>query len=129
MTKRLNHHFAFANVSPDAKQEYFADAITDDLTAELSRIADSFVIARTTAFTYKGGAVNVRHVARELSVRYVLKGSVRRAGEWVQVNVQLIDAIRGSGPIALKPTTAISPKHRPKSQAVSLILSIAKLQK
>jgi adenylate cyclase len=85
----------FANLSPDPEQEYFADAITDDLTADLSRIADSFVIARTTAFTYKGKAVDVRQVAHELGVRYVLEGSVRRNGDQVRVTVQLIDAETG----------------------------------
>jgi adenylate cyclase len=86
----------FASLSSDPEQEYFADAITDDLTTDLSRIADSFVIARTTAFTYKGKAVDVRQVARELGVRYVLEGSVRRLAERVQVNVQLIDGETGS---------------------------------
>jgi adenylate cyclase len=86
----------FASLSPDPKQEYFADAITDDLTTDLSRIADSFVIARTTAFTYKGKAVDVRQVASDLGIRYVLGGSVRRMGEQVQVNVQLIDGESGS---------------------------------
>src|SRR5262249_5228854 len=86
----------FANLSPDPEQAYFADAITDDLTTDLSRIADSFVIARTTAFSYKGKPVDVRRVARELGVRYVLEGSVRRLGERVQVNVQLIDGESGS---------------------------------
>ena len=86
----------FTNLSPDPEQEYFADAITDDLTTDLSRITDSFVIARSTAFTYKGKAVDVRQVARELGVRYVLEGSVRRMGDRVQVNVQLIDGLTGS---------------------------------
>jgi adenylate cyclase len=86
----------FANLSSDPEQEYFADAITDDLTTDLSRIADSFVVARTTAFTYKGKALDVRQIARELGVRYVLEGSVRRMGERVQVNVQLIDGASGS---------------------------------
>jgi len=86
----------FANLSNDPEQQYFADAITDDLTTDLSRIADSFVIARTTAFTYKGKAVDVRRVARELGVRYVIEGSARRMGERVQVNVQLIDGNSGS---------------------------------
>src|SRR5262249_12401098 len=81
----------FASLSLDPEQEYFADAITDDLTTDLSRIADSFVIARTTAFTFKGRAVDVRQVARELGVRYVLEGSVRWAGGRVQVNMQLIE--------------------------------------
>ena len=86
----------FANLSADPEQEYFADAITDDLTTDLSRIADSFVIARSTAFTYKGKSVDVRQVARELGVRYVLEGSVRRTGDQVRVNVQLVDAGTGS---------------------------------
>jgi len=86
----------FANLSADPEQEYFADAITDDLTTDLSRIANSFVIARTTAFTYKGKSVDVRQVARELGVRYVLEGSVRRTGDQVRVNVQLVDAGTGS---------------------------------
>src|SRR5258707_10269348 len=86
----------FASLSPDREQEYFADAVTDDLTTDLSRIADSFVIARTTAFTYKGKAVDARQAARELGVRYVLEGSVQRMGERVQVNVQLIDGESGS---------------------------------
>jgi adenylate cyclase len=85
----------FASLAADPEQEYFADAITDDLTTDLSRIADSFVIARTTAFTYKGKAVDIRQAARELGVRYVLEGSVRRLGERVQVNVQLLDGETG----------------------------------
>jgi class 3 adenylate cyclase/TolB-like protein/Flp pilus assembly protein TadD len=86
----------FANLSSDPEQEYFVDAITDDLTTDLSRIVNSFVISRTTAFTYKGKAVDVRQIGRELAVRYVLEGSVRRLGEQVQVNVQLIDAESGA---------------------------------
>ena len=86
----------FANLSPDPEEEYFVDAITDDLTADLSRIADSFVIARTTAFFYKGKSVDVRQVARELGVRYVLEGSARPLGDRVQINVQLIDGETGS---------------------------------
>ena len=85
----------FANLSSDPDQEYFADAITEDLTTDLSRIAGAFVIARNTAFTYKGKAADVQQIGRELSVRYLLEGSVRRAGEEVRINVQLVDA--GSG--------------------------------
>jgi adenylate cyclase len=88
----------FANLSSDLEQEYFADGVTDDLTTDLSRsiVGDSFVIARTTAFTYKGKAVDVKEIGRELGVRYVLEGSVRRLGEQVQINVQLIDAETGA---------------------------------
>ena len=86
----------FANLSNDADQEYFADSITDDLTTDLSRIQDSFVIARYTAFTYKGKPVDVKKIGHDLGVRYVLEGSVRRLGEQVQINVQLIDAESGA---------------------------------
>ncbi len=82
----------FVNLSNDPEQEYFTDGITDDLTTDLSRISDSFVIARNTAFTYKGKIVDAKQLGRELGVRYVLEGSVRRMGEQVRVNVQLIDA-------------------------------------
>jgi adenylate cyclase len=86
----------FANLSSDPDQEYFADGITDDLTTDLSRISGSFVIARNTAFTYKGNPVDIKQIGRELGVRYVLEGSVRRAGDYVRVNVQLIDAENGA---------------------------------
>jgi adenylate cyclase len=86
----------FENLSNDPEQEYLADAITDDLTTDLSRISGSFVIARSTAFTYKGKPVDVKQIGRELGVRYVLEGSVRRAGDQVRVNVQLIDAESGA---------------------------------
>jgi adenylate cyclase len=84
-----------ANLSSDPEQEYFADGITDDLTTDLSRIAGSFVIACSTAYTYKGKSVDVRQIGRELGVRYVLEGSVRRSGSRVRMNVQLIDAETG----------------------------------
>src|SRR5271169_3967913 len=86
----------FANLSNDPEQEYFADGVTDDLTTDLTRITGSFVIARTTAFTYKGKAVDVKQIGRELGVRYALEGSVRRAGQQVQANVQLIDTETGA---------------------------------
>jgi adenylate cyclase len=86
----------FSNLSNDPDQEYFADGITDDLTSDLSRITGSFVIARTTAFTYKGKPIDVKQIGRELGVRYVLEGSVRRTGEQVRVNAQLIDAESGA---------------------------------
>jgi TolB-like protein/class 3 adenylate cyclase/predicted Zn-dependent protease len=86
----------FINLSGDPHQEYFADAITEDVTTELSRISGSFVIARNSAFTYKGRAVDVKNVGRELGVRYVLEGSVRRGGDRVRVTGQLIDAESGA---------------------------------
>jgi adenylate cyclase len=86
----------FANLSNEPDQEYFADGITDDLTTDLSRISDSFVIAHTTALTYKGKPVDAKQLGRELGVRYVIEGSVRRSGNQVQANVQLIDAETGA---------------------------------
>ena len=86
----------FENLSGDKEQEYFADGITDDLTTDLSHLPDSFVIARNTAFTYKGKAVDAKQVGRELGVRYVLEGSVRRVGENITVNAQLISTESGA---------------------------------
>jgi adenylate cyclase len=85
----------FANTSGDPQQDYFADGITDDLTTDLSKLSGLFVISRNSAFTYKGRAVKVRDVAEELGVRYVLEGSIRRAGDQVRINAQLTDAISG----------------------------------
>jgi TolB-like protein/Flp pilus assembly protein TadD len=85
----------FANMSDDPSQEYFADGITEDLITDLSKISGLFVIARNSVFTYKGKAVKVRQIAQELGVRFVLEGSVRRAGEQVRINTQLIDASTG----------------------------------
>jgi len=82
----------FANLSSDPEQQYFADGITEDVTTDLSRIADSFVISRNTAFTYRNKPVDTKQIGRELGVRYVLEGSVRRSGNKVRVNAQLIDA-------------------------------------
>jgi TolB-like protein len=85
----------FTNISEDPKQEYFADGMTDDLITDLSKISGLFVIARNSAFTYKGKPVKIRQVAEELGVRYVLEGSVRKAGDRVRINAQLIDATTG----------------------------------
>ena len=86
----------FLNLSSDPQQDYFADAISEDITTELSRFKALFVIARNSAFTYKGRAVDVRTISKELGVRYVLEGSVRRAGDRVRVTAQLIDAFSGN---------------------------------
>ena len=80
----------FENLSGDKEQDYFADAITDDLTTDLSHLPDSFVIARNTAFTYKGKPVDVKQIGRELGVRYLLEGSVRGLEDKISVNAQLI---------------------------------------
>src|SRR5262249_33500453 len=81
---------AFTNMSGDVEQEYFSDGLADDITAELSRSRSLFVIARNSSFTYKGRAVDIRQVARELGVRYVLEGSVRRSGSRARIVAQLI---------------------------------------
>ncbi len=81
----------FVNLTGDLEQQYFVDGITEDLTTDLSRLADMLVISRDTAFTYKDKPVNAKRIGRELSVRYVLEGSVRRSGNTVRVNAQLID--------------------------------------
>jgi adenylate cyclase len=86
----------FANLSGDPAQDYFADGITENLTTELSRIRDSFVIARNTAFTYKGKTIDAKEIGKELGVRYVLEGSVQRDQSRVRVNAQLIDAESGA---------------------------------
>ena len=86
----------FTNLSGDPSQDYFADGVTENLTTDLSRIRDSFVIARNTAFTYKGKNVDAKEIGRELGVRYVLEGSVQRDQGRLRVNVQLIDAQSGA---------------------------------
>ena len=83
-------------MSGDLEQEYFSDGIADDIITELSRSRWLFVIARNSSFTYKGDAIDVKQIGRELGVRYVLEGSVRRGGERVRVNAQLIDAETGN---------------------------------
>jgi adenylate cyclase len=86
----------FTNLSGDASQDYFADGITENLTTDLARIRDSFVIARNTAFTFKGKAIDAKEIGKELGVRYVLEGSVQRDQNRVRVNAQLIDAQSGA---------------------------------
>jgi len=85
----------FANLSGDPEQEHFVDGVTDSLTTDLSRIDGFFVIGRNTAFTYKGRRVDLKRIGRELNIRYILDGSVQRAGARMRVNVRLIDAVRG----------------------------------
>jgi TolB-like protein/Flp pilus assembly protein TadD len=86
----------FANLSGDPAQDYFTDGITENLTTALSRVHDSFVIARNTAFTYKGKSIDAKEIGKELGVRYVLEGSVQRDQNRVRVNAQLIDAASGA---------------------------------
>jgi adenylate cyclase len=86
----------FENLSADKEQEYFADGITDDLTTDLSHLQDSFVIARGTAFTYKGKPIDAKQIGKDLGVRYVLEGSVRRVDETITINAQLISTETGA---------------------------------
>jgi adenylate cyclase len=86
----------FANLSGDPSQDYFADGVTENLTSELSRIRNSFVIARNTAFTFKGKNVDAKAIGKDLGVRYILEGSVQRDEKRVRVNAQLIDAETGA---------------------------------
>lgn len=85
----------FSNISSDEEQEYFADGMTDDLITDLSKSPALFVIASNSSFAYKGQSPDVRQVSRELGVRYVLEGSVRRSGNQVRINAQLVDAATG----------------------------------
>ena len=82
----------FANLGGDPEHDYFVDGVTENLTTDLSRIRGSFVIGRHTGFSYKGKAIDLKQIGRELNVRYVLEGSVQRAADRIRVNVQLIDA-------------------------------------
>jgi TolB-like protein/Flp pilus assembly protein TadD len=86
----------FANIGGDPEQEYFVDGVTESLTTDLSRVSGSFVIARNTAYSFKGKAFDVTKIGRELNVRYVLEGSVQRSGSRMRINVQLIDAQSGN---------------------------------
>jgi TolB-like protein len=86
----------FENISGDPKQDYFADGVTESLTTDLSRLRNSFVIARNTAFAYRGKPMDVRAIGRELNVRYALEGSVQRGDDRMRVSAQLIDAESGA---------------------------------
>jgi TolB-like protein len=86
----------FANIGGDPEQEHFVDGVAESLTTDLSRIRGAVVIARNTAFTYKGKPLDVKSIGRDLNVRYVLEGSVQRGGNRLRVNVQLIDAETGN---------------------------------
>jgi TolB-like protein len=87
---------AFSNMSGDPGQDYFSDGITDDIITDLSRFSELLVIARNSSFQYKGKSVDIRQVGRELGVRYVLEGGIRRAGDRIRISAQLIDASTGA---------------------------------
>ena len=110
------------NMSGDPEQEYFTDGMVEDIITELSRFRALFVIARNSTFTYKGKAADVRQVARELDVRYVVEGSIRKADERVRVTAQLIDAATGNhlGPSAMTGRWRMCSPSRKTSSAVSL---------
>lgn len=86
----------FANIGSDPEQEYFVDGLTESLTTDLSRVSGTFVIARNTAFTYKGKTVDARKIGRDLGVRYVMEGSVQSGSTRIRVNAQLVDAESGA---------------------------------
>jgi adenylate cyclase len=86
----------FANLSGDPQQDYFSDGITEDITTELQRFSELMVIARNSSFQYKGKAIDIRQVGRELGALYILEGSVRRSGNRVRIAAQLIDAVTGA---------------------------------
>ena len=86
----------FANLSGDPEQEYFSDGVAEDIITELSRNRALFVIARNSSFTYRGRSMDMKQIGRELGVRYVLEGSVRREGDRMRVTAQLIEAITGA---------------------------------
>jgi adenylate cyclase len=103
---------AFANLSGDPEQEFFADGIAEDIITFLSRYPSLFVIARTSSFTYKGRAVDVKQVGRELGVRYVLEGSLRKAGNRIRVTAQLVEAETEAVTIAITPAIAAAEQQR-----------------
>ncbi len=113
----------FANISDDADQEYFADGISEDLITGLSRIRRLLVIARNSAFVYKGRTVDVKQVWRELGVRYVLEGSVRRAGKRLRVSAQLVDALSSSSSASAWATGSMrSARGRRPARSLPIIL-------
>ena len=87
---------AFDNMSGDPEQEYFSDGLAEDIITELSRFSELFVIARNSSFAFKGKALDIKEVARQLGVQYVVEGSVRKAGNRIRVSAQLIDASAGA---------------------------------
>ncbi|MBI3757040.1 MAG: tetratricopeptide repeat protein [Deltaproteobacteria bacterium] len=118
----------FANMSEDSKQDYFSDGITEDLTSSLSKISSLFVIARNSAFTYKGKAVKVQDVSQEMGVRYVLEGSVRKADNQVRITAQLIDATTGEHLWAERYDRPLTDIFALQDEVVQKIVTTLKLQ-
>jgi adenylate cyclase len=118
----------FVNMSNDPEQEYFSDGITEDLTTALSQLSSLFVIARNSAFTYKGKAVKVQDVGRELGVRYVLEGSVRKANDQVRITAQLVDAPTDSHIWAERYDRPLTDIFAVQDEIVQKIVATLKLQ-
>lgn len=118
----------FHNMSGDSEQAYFADGIAEDIITDLSRIADLFVIARNTSFQYRGDALNLVEIGRKLKVRYILEGSVRRSGEQVRVNAQLIDAATGGHIWAERYDGAMANVFSVQDQVTERIIEALKLK-
>jgi len=118
----------FQNMSDDASQEYFADGIAEDVITDLSKISGVFVIARNTSFQYRGRAVDVVRVGRELGVRYILEGSVRRAADEVRINAQLIDTASGGHVWAERYDGNLADVFAVQDQVTGRILDALRLQ-
>src|SRR5262245_48423614 len=118
----------FTNMSGDPGQDYFSDGITEDLTSDLSQISSLFVIARNSAFTYKGKSVKVQDVSREMGVRYVLEGSVRKAGDQIRISAQLIDATTGGHLWAERYDRPLKDTFALQDEIVQKIVTTLKLQ-
>ena len=118
----------FVNMSEDPKQEYFSDGITEDITTGLAKISSLFVIARNSAFTYKGKAVKVQDVSREMGVQYVLEGSIRRTDNEIRVTAQLIDGLTGSHVWAERFDRPLKDIFAVQDEIVQKIVTTLKLQ-
>jgi TolB-like protein/class 3 adenylate cyclase/Flp pilus assembly protein TadD len=118
----------FENLSDDPQQTYFADGIAEDVMTDLSRLSGIFVIARNSSFAYRGKAVDTRQVARELGVRYVLEGSVRRAADQIRINVQLIDGTTGAHQWAERYDGATSDIFALQDKVTSAVVAALALQ-
>ena len=118
----------FVNMSNDPEQDYFSDGITEDIASDLSKISSLFVIARNSAFTYKGKAVKVQDISREMGVRYVLEGSVRKADNQVRITVQLIDATTGHHVWAERYDRPLKDVFALQDEIVQKIVTTLKLQ-
>ena len=118
----------FVNMSNDPEQDYFSDGITEDIASDLSKISSLFVIARNSAFTYKGKAVKVQDISREMGVRYVLEGSVRKADNQVRITAQLIDATTGHHVWAERYDRPLKDVFALQDEIVQKIVTTLKLQ-